>query len=240
MQAYQRLAAVHRAWRYRLRAERDEIRFLLGRDLEGRTAVDIGANRGVYCYWMHRKVGPRGQVVAFEPQPELVAYLRDYKVAFRLHRLTIVGRGLSSTSGAGRLVRPKRHWTRASLQMEPGQGTESLSIQLTTLDEFFRDSPFRPLRFVKCDVEGHEFDVFRGGETVLREDHPDILFEGHDSHVRDGRLFSYLDGLGYAGFFFCRGRLTPVSRYAELRSSIRRSYLNYVFVPMAQGHNGRA
>jgi FkbM family methyltransferase len=225
-----RIAAVHRAWRYRLFAERDELRFLLQRDLEGQTAVDIGANRGVYSYWMHKKVGPRGHVVAFEPQSELVAYLHDYKRTFELDRLTIVGSALSCSSGEGQLVRPRDHWGRASLEMEPDANTDVLRVALMTLDEFFVHSPLRPLRFVKCDVEGHEFDVFRGGELVLREDQPDLLFEGEDLYVRDGNLFQYLEKLGYRGFFFRGGEMTPVSRYAELRARIPRSYLNYVFV----------
>lgn len=238
MQLYDRLAAVNRAWRYRLRAERDEVRFLLQRDLGGQTAVDVGANRGVYSYWMHKKVGPRGNVVAFEPQPELVAYLNDYKRTFRLDRLTIVGSGLSSVSGERHLVRPREHWGRASLEIEPTANTDTVQIALTTLDEFFVCSPMRPLRFVKCDVEGHEFDVFRGGEAVLREDRPDLLFEGHDPKVRDGRLFRFLEGLGYEGFFFVRGEMTPVSRCAELRGTIPGSYLNYVFVSKDRAPRG--
>jgi len=91
-------------------------------------------------------------------------------------------------------------------------------------------SDVRPLRFVKCDVEGHEFDVFRRGKLVLREDRPDLLFEVEDLYVRDGTLFQYLEKRGYGGLFFLRGEMTPVSRYAELRARIPRSYLNYVFV----------
>ena len=72
MRLFDRLHFLHRAWRYRLRAERDELAFVLSRDLRGATVLDIGANRGIYSYWMHRVVGATGQVIAFEPQPELV------------------------------------------------------------------------------------------------------------------------------------------------------------------------
>ena len=62
---------VFRAWRYRLRAERPEIRFLLNQLQLGHTAIDIGAHKGAYTYWMSQRVGSSGQVIAFEPQPEL-------------------------------------------------------------------------------------------------------------------------------------------------------------------------
>ena len=43
---------------------------------EGDRAVDVGANKGSYTFWMRRAVGAGGRVHAFEPQPELAAYLR--------------------------------------------------------------------------------------------------------------------------------------------------------------------
>ena len=92
MRLFERLHMLHRAWRYRLRSERNEIAFLLSQDLRGATVLDIGAHRGSYTYWMHRKVGPQGSVIAFEPQPELVEFLSDLKSSFRMDRLTIVPR----------------------------------------------------------------------------------------------------------------------------------------------------
>ena len=40
----------------------------------GDVAVDVGANKGSYLRWLSRAAGP-GKVVAFEPQPQLAAYL---------------------------------------------------------------------------------------------------------------------------------------------------------------------
>ena len=45
----------------------------------GDTAVDIGAWRGAYTYWMVKAVGPQGRVVCFEPQPAMISYLRKIK-----------------------------------------------------------------------------------------------------------------------------------------------------------------
>ena len=230
MNIIERLHAWHRAWRYRLRSEKEEVSFLLSRNLDGQTVVDIGANRGVYSYWMQKKVGPRGHIVAFEPQPELNEYLNDLKSTFRLKALTIAHAGLSSAPGQRRLIRPKTHWGGASFESEPKQDCDCLTVPVTTLDQYFLDSPMRPLRFIKCDVEGHEYDVFLGGRRVLQEDHPDLLFECHDSNAQSGKLFAYLNGLGYDGFFFANGALVPLSQYDRLRAAIPKPYLNYVFL----------
>jgi len=71
-----------RVWRYRLRTEKDDIRFLLNKDLKGDTVIDIGANKGIYSYWMSKKVGEEGKVVAFEPQPKLMDHLTQLKADF--------------------------------------------------------------------------------------------------------------------------------------------------------------
>ena len=42
----------------------------------GNIAVDIGAHKGAYTYWMSKYVGEKGKVFSFEPQPQLNKQLR--------------------------------------------------------------------------------------------------------------------------------------------------------------------
>ncbi len=227
MHLFERAHAYHRAWRYRLRTERQELAYLLSRNLRGATVADIGANRGVYSYWMHKAVAPDGNVIAFEPQPELAAYLRELKAALGLARLTVVETALSSSTGERRLVRPRIHWGAGSLELEPGSDRDALTVATTTLDDYFLRSPLRPLRFIKADIQGHEHACFAGGARLLREDRPTVLCESEDYELE--RVRSYLSSLDYDGFFFLRGELVPVSELKRLRSSIAAPYLNYVF-----------
>src|SRR3972149_6678188 len=115
MNLYQRLRMFHPLLRYRWRTERAELRYLLGRQFQGGSAFDIGAHRGVYSYWMHRRFRDGTRVVAFEPQPELVDFLADFKHAFRLERMQIAPVGLSSHGGTLRMHRPRLHWGAATL-----------------------------------------------------------------------------------------------------------------------------
>jgi ubiquinone/menaquinone biosynthesis C-methylase UbiE len=50
--------------RYRFRTEKLQIKTMMGLDLNGATVLDIGANKGIYCFWMMRAVGPSGNVIA--------------------------------------------------------------------------------------------------------------------------------------------------------------------------------
>jgi ubiquinone/menaquinone biosynthesis C-methylase UbiE len=53
-----------RCLRYRFRTEKLQIKTMMGLDLNGATVLDIGANKGIYCFWMMRAVGPSGNVIA--------------------------------------------------------------------------------------------------------------------------------------------------------------------------------
>ena len=229
MNLFERIHVLHRAWRYRLRAERRELAFMRSFDLRGATVVDVGANRGIYSYWMHRATRPDGNVVAFEPQPELVDYLGDLKASFRLDRLHLVAKGLSCKPGTAQLVRPRFHWGGASLNLEPRDDTDLLEIEITTLDEFFLESDLRPVRFVKADIQDHEYDCFLGGERILREDRPVLLFESEDDKI--ARIVPYLESLDYEVEFLAAGGRVPFRRLKELRQTIQKPYLNYVAVP---------
>lgn len=232
----ERIHAWHRIWRYRLRTERDELAFLLAQDLAGATVLDIGANRGIYSYWLHRAVGPNGHVIAFEPQPELAVYLRDFRQSFGLNRLTIVEQALSSRTGTAQFVRPKTHWGGGSLVTKPNEAHDVFSVPITTLDEHFAKSSLRPIRFIKCDVENHELDVFRGGSRLLSEDRPVVLFETRDHSREPGHVLSSLQELNYDGFFLSHHGLLPIDDLPEWREKLpkhmrRVSFLNYVFQP---------
>lgn len=202
--------------------------------LRGKTAIDIGAHRGLYSYWMHRAVGPGGRVVAFEPQPEMQQCLQQAQRSFHLDRLTIERCGLSSAPGAMRLVRDPQHTGGARLDRSGSAGgasLESFEVPVKTLDAVFDAWNGPPVAFIKCDVEGHEAAVFEGGRALLERDRPTLLVEVHDGHVREGSLFSLLDDAGYDAFMLCGSELVPMSEYERLRPGIDKAYLNYAFVP---------
>jgi FkbM family methyltransferase len=238
---------LHRFWRYRLRTERTSIQFVLDSDFAGQTLADVGANKGMYAYWMSRAAGPDGRVVSFEAQPELGAYLEDVKRVFNLDNVTVVNEGLSSRPGELCMRRPGVGSGAASFHLDAEGGLEELRVPVTTLDAWFANSKLRPVTFVKCDVQDHELEVFRGGEELLREDRPTLLFEVCEHEAQTGEIFEYLAGLGYDGFFYHvsredhasmlrrnRGSFVHYSQHADypyLASFMK--HRNYIFVDSA-------
>jgi len=229
-----RLGLRHRAWRYRLRVDPDGIRWMLARLSDGDTAVDAGAYKGAYTYWMRRAVGESGVVLAFEPQPEAAYYLRSCVEAFGWANVLVLESAVSSAAGQRLLLRPGRALSPAaslegaSLPPDPS-GTV---VSADTIDRCLaRHAADRGVRFIKCDVEGHELEVFRGAESALREHHPAILVECEVRHMRGhdvSDVFGHLAALGYRGSFFWNGRAEDVSRFDPRVHQVegRRPYVN--------------
>ncbi len=88
---------------------------------------------------MHKKVGSQGFVIAFELQPELVAYLEQARNSLRLTQLEIANIALSSVIGEKELLRPKHHWGGASMEWRPNGQLDSLKVAVTTLDSYFQN-----------------------------------------------------------------------------------------------------
>ena len=234
-----KLRFYYRGWRYRLRTDPGEITFLLRRLSPGQTAVDIGAHKGAYSLWMRKAVGGSGRVFSFEPQPELADYLREINHICGFTRVTVENCGLSDACGKKTLRIPSLSDSPgATLQSNPAlQAHRALNIRVDTLDHYFADNAARPIRLIKCDVEGHELEVFRGGERILREDNPLLLFECESRH-HAGRsispVFAFLEKLGYRGLFFLGRQLRSVAEFDEGRDQDPSSpnYVNnFVFLP---------
>ena len=230
MDFVQKLHMLHSAWHYRLNTEKNDIRFLLDLDLKGRTVIDIGANRGIYSYWLEKTVGPAGKVIAFEPQPELEAHLLDFKAAFKFDNFLIIRKGLSSSVGSQTLFRSEPGSGGASLnQSQVSNGCQAIPVEVTTLDAYYDE--FRDVAFIKCDVEGHEHDVFGGGRRLLERDKPCLLFECHHDEAKKQDLFSYLISLGYDGFFTGKEGMIHFSQFDQYPYRRKNEHhRNYIFL----------
>lgn len=235
MKWYDRLTTYQRLLRYRLQAERAELRFLMHRNYQGGSVLDIGAHRGEYSYWMHRKFRDGTRVVAFEPQPELAQFLNEMKHAFRLDRMTVVAVGLSSRSGTLRMHRPRNNWETATFDeyCYDSADTEVFNVPVTTIDEYLAEHPeLRPVRFMKCDVAYHEAEVLAGAERTLREDRPELLVEwSTPRRAYRERLFKLMQRTGYSLLQFERGHLTPCTTAERHSPPSWELGPNYVLMP---------
>lgn len=222
MSLTQSLRLSHRGWRYRLGSNRGEVQFVRSRIGPGDAVIDLGAHKGAFVYWMRSRVGSSGRVIAFEPQPPLASALRSIIAHRRWANVELNELAVSDTPGKLMFGVPGSDPTSPGARLVPSEESDhrdynaTFEVDVVTLDEFLADRP-KPIRFIKCDVEGVELSVFKGAKSLLEKDHPDLMFECEARHLDDGRVedvLAFLQSLGYTGRFFQHGKLRPVEEFS--------------------------
>lgn len=195
-----------RCLRYRFRTEKLQIKTMMSLRLKGATVLDIGANKGIYCFWMMRAVGSSGCVIAFEPQPEMRDSIERQKRRFGWRNLRVMNVALSNAEGSMSLSRQRIGDGSATLEVARRRSTDAtLDVRVTRLDAM-ADETFANLKFIKCDVEGHELNVFLGGEQTIRRHRPVVQFESTVTDPRTQKIFQFFRGLGYSGVLLLGNR----------------------------------
>ncbi len=226
-----------RAWRHRFRRERGEIACLLRHIKPGQTVIDVGGNRGAFTYWMCRLVAKGGRVIVFEPQPALVERLRKNLPPFK--NAELLQCALSDQPGEANLKIPVgSNSGMATIESrEVDWEHREVSVPLRRLDDVLAELNVTKVSFIKIDVEGHEFSVLRGGEQMLKRDHPVLLFEWQAQFNQDAGIFDWLIDRGYTGWFLNDNVLTP---FAEFKPEVHQApgrvalAMNFIFVPVGK------
>jgi FkbM family methyltransferase len=144
---------------------------------DARNILDVGANIGWYSIRFAKRQ-PKAYVHAFEPTPVSHAFLQKNIAVNGLgERVICYNYGLSENSGCFQFFISPTSGTNASLLNVAAAEDAHTVIGLTmTLDQWTANQQIKP-DFIKCDVEGAELLVFRGGQETLRRDQPIVFAE---------------------------------------------------------------
>ena len=157
----------------------------------GMTAIDIGANFGVYSLTMARLVAP-GRVFAYEPGSEPRALLERSRELNRASNLEICAAALSDSRRDGHLAFGASSELNALAESGPGE-----QVRITSLDLEDADRGWPAPDFVKIDAEGEEERILAGGAKFFARHSPLVMFEIMAGRVVNKRLLSIFASMGY-------------------------------------------
>jgi FkbM family methyltransferase len=157
------------------------------------TAVDIGANIGNHSLYFSDHFD---RVICFEPNPRTFRVLQlNAELA---DNITCLKEGISDVERTAYMVTPAGNVGHAHVidSISP----DSSPIVLKTLDQAINTE--EPVRLIKIDVEGHEYQALRGAEKTIRKWMPIILFEQLASPLKHGNtnVVELLRSYGYSKF----------------------------------------
>jgi FkbM family methyltransferase len=140
----------------------------------GDVVYDLGANVGFYTL-LAAKLGAR--VLAFEPVPRNLAYLRRHIALNECENVTVVAAAISDHSGTAHFREGPLHTVGALVEDD----ADGYDVPVVALDAIV-GTPAPQL--VKIDVEGGEAAVLRGADHLLHESRPTVLLSTHSTALR--------------------------------------------------------
>jgi FkbM family methyltransferase len=172
---------------------------------DGSVVLDVGAHIGYFTLKSGVRVGERGRVVAFEPNPGSLETLRANVAASHAANVTIVPVACTDRETTLTLYDafPGHNSGGASLsRANAGERSRGVSVCGRPIDDVLRELGIQWVDAMKVDVEGAELYALQGAMETLLRSHPKIVIEvrpdalaGMNTTVEE--LFSFLKQVGY-------------------------------------------
>ena len=177
----------------------------------GMTVLDVGANCGYYTMLSERLVGPYGNVVAYEPNPDL---LDDLALTRSLNGASFKHRPVALGAETGDVILSTTLHQEGGGTIKGNQGGPAHVVRATTLDSEERNLTFLNPDIIKLDIESAEEDAWLGAQVTLNgPKHCTLVMEWTPGAYSD----EFADDLGDWGDLYLIGyageeiRMTPAA-----------------------------
>lgn len=168
----------------------------------GFIVLDIGANIGAYALRFSKIIGVSGRVYAFEPTDYAYKKLINNISLNESQNIIPLQLALSDKNLSQQVIRFRSSW--------PTRGKHILQeskVDFIKLDDWFKNENIKNVNLVKLDVDGNEYAVIKGGESLLTSQRPIILMEVWGPNFSDDfkNPFSLLQQWGYRFYDIATG-----------------------------------
>ncbi len=183
------------------------------------TIFDIGANIG----WNAINIAAAqraSSVHCFEPIPHTYRYLKRNIDLNGMRNIIAHNFGFSDHAGAFPFYYyPGGSVNASSVNLTEREDVQAVACSVKTLDEYVHEHQLR-VDVIKCDVEGAELPVFKGGIHTLGRDKPIVFSEilrkwSAKFNYDPNEIFELFRQLGYRAFTVVEGRLRAFQRMDE-------------------------
>jgi FkbM family methyltransferase len=156
-----------------------ELRYCSTNVAPGSTAIDVGANVGIFSLTLSHIVADAGGVIAIEPSPANFARLISH---IKINSRTNI-RALQIAAGRENGI------ARLNVDVDPAfgaaipeasaysRGGPEICVDVRTLDDIWNEQNRPRIGFIKIDVEGAEAEVILGAEHLITTCQPILLVE---------------------------------------------------------------
>jgi len=151
---------------------------------------DIGAHVGFYTLLSSELIKEKGKVVAFEPLPRNLKYLKKHLEMNNCNNVMLIEAAVSDKCSMSFFNEGPSSYT--------GNLSEEGKLQVNTfsIDELIKSDRIPPPNCMKIDVEGSELLVLKGAKLTISIYNPTIFLATHNHRLRIDCI-KFLVSLGY-------------------------------------------
>jgi len=196
----------------------------------GDRVIEVGANIGAHSLGIANKVGFKGRVYAYEPQPACFAFLQSQIALNQVGNIVAINKGCADSSGvlwfkAPNYAAPANF---GAVELTAWAGAGDIPVEVTTLDDVHDGEH---IRLLKMDVEGMEAAVLRGAQRLIERCFP-ILYLENDRVAKSDALIQLVQGLGYRTWWHITPLYSPNNFFAVANNLYERLFtINMVCIP---------
>jgi FkbM family methyltransferase len=175
---------------------------------DGGSFIDVGGNAGMVTLSGVARVGLRGQVHTFEPNPDMVMRIHEQLRLNEITNVTVYEMGLADVNLEMELtiIAQTNGWSTFGTisEKDPNLTYKTLQVPVRRGDDILPPNLPGPVT-IKIDVEGFECKVVKGMARLLDRVKPvvvtevdSILFKNAGSSLRE--LFDLMDSYGFQAY----------------------------------------
>jgi FkbM family methyltransferase len=171
-----------------------------------RIYIDCGANLGLYSSAIIDSIGESSKLISFEPRIDIFNILKNRLKSYSKFTCEILA--VSNKNETTSLC-VNSSFAKGSLAFTSrDHGFKSQPVYSVKLDSYlYNIKHYNNIFFIKIDVEGHELNVLKGSELILKNHKPIILCEieqrHHSSDTTITTIFNYMKNFNYCAYYYC-------------------------------------
>ena len=200
-----------------------EMEFWRDQAQPGMTVIDVGANVGVYAFSAAQRVGVTGRVLAVEPFSGCVNCLKETRRVNQLDWVTVCRGAASDRNGTAHLALHSASEMNQVMTESDASATATEAIPCFTLDTLVEREGLQRVDLLKIDAEGHELQVLKGSDRLLKAYSPIVLYENIAGRQGSNLpVAEFLTAIGYQLFRYQPfiKQLIPISSPMELQGNL--------------------
>ena len=209
----------------------------------GDHVIDLGANMGFYTKYFSDCVGPTGIVYSIEPIPGTFDLLSSSVHKLGLANVHPINYAISNRTGLVEMGIPllesgeENIFEAKIITNNDDNWLKKVTVKTTTIDEMF-PSPDENITFIKCDVEGHEYECILSATKLISRSKPSWFIEiwgdlnKRDSAANKTKIF--FEEYGYSAYMFDGKQL---KRYRSGDEDINYFFLTPEHIARLQNQN---